>query len=186
MKNAIKIAKMGNICLMKNKALICVIGFLTIIFISCLILFYVVYPLKNRQEIVYYSQKYNLNCALVSAIICAESRFNESAVSSSGASGLMQLMPTTYKWVKSYISTLSNDIFDVDSNICAGCYYLRYLLDKYSNIIYVLACYNAGEGIVSKWGSANNFNVDCIEYLETKNYVSKVLKLEKLYAVRFD
>lgn len=171
---------------MKNKTLLFTIGFLVLVFLGCCVLFWFIYPLRYKSQIILYSKHYQLDSSLVSAVICAESRFDKNAISSSGASGLMQLMPSTYQWVKTSLTNLPDDIFDIDANINAGCYYLRYLIDKYQNIVYVLACYNAGEGVVKKWGDANNFSICDIKYKETKQYVNCVLKLKNLYVARFD
>lgn len=170
----------------KNRVVLFVIGLSSAIFLCCGILFWWVYPLRYKSQIIFYAQKYQLESSFVSAVICTESRFDKNAISSSGASGLMQLMPSTYEWVKTSIANLPDDIFDVDANINAGCFYLRYLIDKYQNIVYVLACYNAGEGVVKKWGNSQNFSLNDIQYNETKQYVSRVLKLKNLYAARFD
>ncbi len=176
---------MGIFLLMKNNRLFIVLSFIVFIFCCCATLFWCVYPLKYKSQIIYYSQEYNLDCELVSAVICVESRFDKNSVSSSGASGLMQLMPTTYQWVKSTLN-LSDDIFDVDANIEAGCFYLSYLINKYENVPYALACYNAGEGVVRQWASPYDFDMSKIQYPETKQYVIKVLRLKKLYVSRFN
>ena len=151
----------------------------------CACLFWVAYPLKYKSTIVKYSDKYNLQPELVASVICVESRYKPKATSSAGASGLMQLMPSTYTWVQEELG-LTEDIFNVDNNVQAGCYYLRHLLNKYNNLVYVLACYNAGEGVVATWGSSDQFDVGNIKYPETKNYVNRVLSLQKLYRSRFD
>lgn len=177
---------MAIFLLMKNKTLLFVISILSVLFLGCMVIFVWVYPLRYKSQIINYSQKYQLDSALVSAVICTESRFDKNAVSSSGASGLMQLMPSTYQWVQTSITNLPDDIFDVEANINAGCYFLKYLIDKYQNIVFVLACYNAGEGVVLKWADSKNFSVEDIQYSETKQYVNKVLKLKKLYSSRFD
>lgn len=171
---------------MKNKKIFFIIGLVTLSVSCCFILFYVLYPIKYQSQIKKHCDEYGLDYSLVAAVICVESRFDKNAVSSSGASGLMQLMPSTYLWVKSSLSSLSDDIFDVDANIEAGCFYLNYLLSKYKKIEYVLACYNAGEGVVAKWCSPDTFDISKVQYPETRQYINKVLKLENLYACRFD
>ncbi len=156
-------------------ALVCVCG----------VLFWVVWPLKYMQQIIDYSAKYNLDAALVAAVICTESRFKPNSTSSSGACGLMQLMPSTFSWVESQLGEQGKDIYNVETNINYGCYYLSYLIYKYGNLVYALACYNAGEGVVCTWGEAENFTVEKIRYSETKNYVKRVCRLKRLYMARF-
>ena len=64
------------------------------------IIFFVVFPLRYKKEILKYSAEYGLDSGLVASVIFVESRFNKNAKSSSGACGLMQLMPATFEWVK--------------------------------------------------------------------------------------
>ena len=145
------------------------------------IIFYAIFPLKYQSVIKKYAKEYHLQAGLVASVIFVESRFNKNAKSSSGACGLMQLMPATFEWVKEELGEEYADIFDPITNIKYGCFYLAYLMKKYKNEIYVLAAYNAGEGIVSSWGDSENFGVDNIKYAETKNYVLKILKYKAFY-----
>lgn len=170
---------------MKIKLWHVILIILACIFILCALQFYVIHPLKYKNEIQNYSKIYGLNPGLVAALICAESRFNSGAVSPSGAKGLMQIMPSTFDWISAELEVENADIFNPETNIKSGCFYLSYLYQKYNNTIYVLACYNAGENVVSSWGTFDKFNIDDIRYLETKNYVKKILRLERFYNSRF-
>ncbi|CAN2042045.1 soluble lytic murein transglycosylase [Candidatus Magnetomoraceae bacterium gMMP-15] len=102
-----------------------------------------------------------LPCALLMAIIKAESNFNPRAVSSKGARGLMQLMPAL---CKDYNVT---DPFDVNQNIRAGSRYFRKLLEKFRDVSLALAAYNAGPGRVKQYKGIPPFK-------ETKNYIKRV------------
>lgn len=186
MKKYIKCCKNGNIFLMKKISLVVFLLACFLLVSGLVLVFHVVFPMKYKSEILSYSNEYDLEPNMVAAIICVESRFDRKAQSGSGACGLMQLMPATFSWAASQINmNFENpDIFSVDENISAGCFYLRYLFDKFQNEVFVLAAYNAGEGVVSKWGTASNFSIDQIQYLETKNYVIKVQKLAKFYLHR--
>ena len=115
--------------------------------------------------------KFNLDAALIKAVIKAESNFNHKAVSRAGAKGLMQLMPQT-------ASSLNvNDVFHPGNNIEGGARYLRYLLNLYKgNLTLALAAYNAGEGAVAKY----NYGVP--PYRETQNYIRRVLALYNSYS----
>jgi len=115
--------------------------------------------------------KFNLDVALIKAVIKAESNFNHKAVSRAGAKGLMQLMPQT-------ASSLNvGDVFHPADNIEGGARYLRYLLNLYQgNLTLALAAYNAGEGAVAKY----NFGIP--PYRETQNYVRRVLALYDTYS----
>jgi soluble lytic murein transglycosylase-like protein len=109
------------------------------------------------------SGKYNVEPALVKAIIKAESNFNHRAVSRKGAKGLMQLMPAT----ASYLQV--RDSFHPENNIEGGVKYVRYLLNFFNgNLPLALAAYNAGENAVLRYGGIP-------PYRETQTYVRRVL-----------
>lgn len=115
------------------------------------------------------ASQYDVDVALVKAIIHAESYFNPNATSKKGASGLMQLMPETARQYGLY------DLYNPQQNIQAGVKYLRYLLDKYPyQLKNAIAAYNAGERVV-------NFYKGIPPYPETRNYVEKVLNYQAFY-----
>jgi len=114
------------------------------------------------QEIRDAAERYGLPFKLVSAVIRAESGFNPRAVSPKGARGLMQLMPTT-------AATLGvRNSFDPRQNIEGGVRHLRSLIDRFINLPFALAAYNAGEKAVVQYGGIP-------PYPETQDYVTKVL-----------
>jgi len=101
--------------------------------------------------------------ALVKAIIANESGFNANATSDVGAQGLMQLMPATAAGVGVHNS------YDPAQNVAGGTRYLKGLLDRFKgDTRLAVAAYNAGPGAVEKYG-------DVPPYAETKNYVQNVL-----------
>lgn len=108
------------------------------------------------------SQTYGVPENLLKAVAKAESGFQSDAVSSCGAQGIMQLMPSTAK------SLGVTDSFDPEQNIMGGAKYLGSLLGKYGDAKLALAAYNAGSGNVDKYGGVPPFG-------ETQNYVEKVL-----------
>jgi soluble lytic murein transglycosylase-like protein len=110
------------------------------------------------------SEKYNVDSALVKAVIKAESNFDHRAVSRKGARGLMQLMPTTAA------SLQVQDSFHPENNIEGGVRYLRYLLNLFrGDLSLALAAYNAGEAAVTRY----QYRIP--PYRETQTYVRRVL-----------
>ena len=108
------------------------------------------------------SAKYTLDAALIRAVINAESAFDPLAVSSAGAMGLMQLMPTLAAELG------VTDPFDPRQNIFAGSRYLKQLLDSYDgDISLALASYNAGPGAVERYNGVP-------PYPETQHYVKTI------------
>jgi soluble lytic murein transglycosylase-like protein len=115
------------------------------------------------------ASKYNVDPALIKAVIKAESGFRADAVSHAGAQGLMQLMPKTAAGFG-----VSN-AFDPAQNIDAGTHYLRGQLDRFDgDVSLALAAYNAGPGNVAKYGGVPPFR-------ETQSYIKKVLSYYDSY-----
>lgn len=115
------------------------------------------------------SRAYEVDPTLIRAIIMAESSYNPRAVSHRGAQGLMQLMPTTAKWLG------VEDAFDPALNIDGGVRYFRQLLDRFDgDVELALAAYNAGSRYVRKYNGVPPFKA-------TKIYIKKVLRYQKKY-----
>lgn len=115
------------------------------------------------------SKQHQVDLALVKAVIRTESDFNPNATSRRGASGLMQLMPQTA--ARYGVS----DLYSPQQNLDAGIRYLRDLLKRYDNRLYlVLAAYNAGESAVAKYRGVP-------PYRETQRYVKKVMQYKIYY-----
>ena len=105
------------------------------------------FPKKYQQIIKTYSKEFNLPASLVASIIKAESNFKEDAMSDAGAIGLMQIMPSTAKWICKNDLDLKNPMH----NIKIGCMYLNYLKTQFLDLNAILAAYNAGPNKVKIW-----------------------------------
>jgi soluble lytic murein transglycosylase-like protein len=116
------------------------------------------------------SKKYQVDFALIKAMIRAESGFNPFAVSRKGAKGLMQLMPET-----ALRMNVSNS-FNPRENIEGGVRYFKYLLSLFNDDLRLsLAAYNAGENVVGELRSIP-------PYRETVDYVKRVLSYYQSYS----
>ena len=121
------------------------------------------------EVIAEYAERYQVDPALVRAVIQAESGFNRLAISPKGARGLMQLMPATAR------TRGCRNPFDPDDNVHAGVEQLRVLLDEHGeNLPRALAAYNAGSNPVARYRGIP-------PYAETELYVARVLRLRRDY-----
>jgi hypothetical protein len=119
---------------------------------------------KYNDIIIAAGRQFDVDAALISAVIKAESDYNPNVVSHKGARGLMQLMPATAKRFG-----VANS-FDPKENIYGGTRYLRWLLKTFDgNADLAVAAYNAGEGNVWKYDGVPPFR-------ETVNYINKIAR----------
>ena len=142
-------------------------------------------PPEYASFITEYSQKCRVPEHLIYAVIRTESKFDSTAESGAGALGLMQMMPDTFSW-------LTNDrlgdrfstgmLYDPETNIKYGVYYLSWLYDRYGDWDAALAAYNAGPGNVDTWlddpkiSDLESGKLVDIPFTETREYVKKVNK----------
>ena len=109
------------------------------------------YPRKYSVYVEKYSKEYNLDENFVYSIIKAESKFNPKALSHKGAKGLMQIADITRDWAIVELDLDENiDIYDPETNIMIGCWYLNRLYKEFGDTDLVIAAYNGGSGNVSK------------------------------------
>lgn len=146
-----------------------------------------VYPLDHEDLIRQSSRRYDLDPALVVAVIYAESGFREGAVSEHGAIGLMQLLPATAKEIALRTGGERFEVADLRDprvNIRYGSNYLRYLLDRYDGSqVEALAAYHAGARNVDRWvaRAGGEVTLDTIPFDDTRAYVSEVVNLADVY-----
>ena len=138
------------------------------------------YPLRYQEFVRTHARNYDLDPAFLAAVIYAESKFDASARSASGAIGLMQLTPSTAKGIALRTGGSAFRVADLDNpeiNIRYGSWYLRHLFAKYHDERLVLAAYNAGQGNVDEWVAQGK----SIQFPETNAYVDRVEELQRVY-----
>ena len=114
------------------------------------------------------SKKYGIDENMIRAIIKQESSFQPFALSTSGAMGLMQLMPETAKWLS------VDDPYNIEQNIMGGTRYFKDQLDAFDNVELALAAYNSGPNNVRRYNGIPPF-------LQTQNFVRNVMRYYQLY-----
>jgi len=138
------------------------------------------YPLRYEQIVRGHADNYSLDPALLAAVIYQESKFKADARSTSGAIGLMQLLPDTAKGIALHTGGSAfrvDDLYDPEINVRYGAWYLRHLLRKYRDERSALAAYNAGQDNVDRWRR----NGQEIQFSETRAYVDRVEQLKEIY-----
>lgn len=121
---------------------------------------------------------------LVAAVMREESHFNPNAVSPVGAMGLMQIMPSTGRFIAGELGKRgfrSNELLNPDINIELGSWYLGHLLKRFDNdIVLSIAGYNAGPNAAARWAGSLPSELDefieSIPYDETRAYTKRVLQ----------
>jgi soluble lytic murein transglycosylase len=148
------------------------------------------YPLAHADAIRDGARRYHLDPALVAGVVYAESKFDEHAVSSQGAVGLMQILPETAAQIADEsggVTFTAADLEDPRVNVRYGCYYLRHALDAYhGDVRAAVASYNAGMGAVAEWRKAaaaegHTLRLRDIPFPETRAYVKNVLEARRVY-----
>ncbi len=141
-------------------------------------------PLRHDDIIRQQAERFDIDAALIAAVINQESGFVDQT-SSAGARGLMQITPETAETIETLSggeTFVFEDLANPDLNIRYGTFYLDNLLERFGgNEVAALAAYNAGPGNAEAWGGAE-LEVDDIEFPETGEYVSSVLKDRTQYA----
>ena len=147
------------------------------------------YPMTYAPEIRAAAEEFDLDPAYVASVVLAESSFNAEAVSSAGAIGLMQIMPSTGEWIAGKL----DDAFDVQRlyepsvNLRYGCWYLRFLLDRYDGDMRTAStAYHQGQGRVDEWLQDPEYSQDgrtltAISSAVTDTYVSRIMESYEHY-----
>ncbi len=140
------------------------------------------------------AQNQSLDDAWVYGLMRQESRFITSAKSNVGASGLMQLMPATAKWVARKIGLRDfsqGQVHDTQTNVLLGTSYMRLVMENLDNHpVLASAAYNAGPGRAKKWRADRPLEgaiyAETIPFSETRDYVKKVMSNAVYYSAIFN
>lgn len=141
---------------------------------------YGLFPFHYEDLIVKWSTERKLNPFLVVSLIRQESRFEKEIKSPVGATGLMQIMPDTGKWIAPQIGIKEYSLTDPNDNIKMGTWYLNHTHETYNgNSLLAVASYNAGPGNVANWLKRYRLDdfdefVENIPFPETKGYIETV------------
>lgn len=140
-------------------------------------------PTKQVEHLIAENAKaYSLSEELLQSVILVESKYSNEAVSSTGAVGIMQLMPDTAEWISEESGLPADNLKNPEQNIPLGAWYLEFLITKYDgNLVLALAAYNAGRGNVDEWMKINKWppsysRIDGIPFPETREFVRSVIQ----------
>ena len=152
------------------------------------------YPVQYADLIKAHAAENGLDPAYVASVIMAESSYRSDAVSSVNAQGLMQIMPSTGEWIAGKFDETYTEgcLFDPETNIKYGCWYLGFLMDRYNGDMRCSsAAYHSGQGTVDGWlkdpmYSSDGRTLDVIPGSNADTYVNRILEYyeeyEKIYA----
>mgnify|MGYP001004175521 CR=1 FL=1 len=164
--------------------------FLIFIFAIAPVVLRAMFPMPYYEEVEEYAHKNNLKITMVYSVIKAESGFRPNVVSHRGAIGLMQITEKTGQWIASQLDVKdyqAKTLTDPEINIQFGCWYISYLLDRFSgNNELALAAYNAGEGTIRKWIESGEIKwkgneIKSLPYPETEKYLVRVNRIYFIY-----
>lgn len=166
----------------------CCAIFLVLIFVGSNLFYAKIFPIEYEKEVAMASEEFGIDRATIYSIINIESHFNKNVVSSKGAVGLMQILPSTAEEVAQKIGLLNFDLKNPKDNIFLGTAYFSSLQKRFGDKTLALCAYNAGPTNVNCWlekYSTDEKNLDKIPFLETENYIKKFEQNYKFYSKRF-
>jgi len=151
------------------------------------------YLAPYRDDMKSHARKNDLDEAWVFGLMRQESRFSTRAKSGVGATGLMQIMPSTARWVAQKLRLRNyrkSRLHDLDTNLKIGTYYMKSVLSRAdSNEALASAAYNAGPGRAMRWRADRPLEgaiyAESIPFKETRTYVKKVMSNTVFYANQF-
>jgi len=146
-----------------------------------------------REQAQQAARENQIDEAWVFGLMRQESRFINVARSGVGASGLMQVMPATARWIAGRLGIKGFDpseMRDPAKNIQFGAYYLKHVQTTLDGSpVLATAAYNAGPGRAQRWRDTRPMEaavyIESIPFAETRDYVKKVMSNAMYYAARF-
>lgn len=144
------------------------------------------YPLAHLEIVEKYAREFNVDKYWILSIMREESHFRADTLSRSNAHSLMQILPSTGKWIAGRIGVRGyrqSHLWDLDTNIRFGTWYLRFLQDLFNDDLFLAsAAYNGGQGNVQRRVEAGPHSslpvlerLDKIPLPETRDYYKKVM-----------
>ncbi len=177
---------------MKNKK----IALIVLLVLQCILILFIVlqmsvgrieesmYPKEYSEFVSVYAKEFGVEENIIYTIIKTESGFDENAVSSANARGLMQITNETFAWIKSKIAANEDvtfdDLFEPELNIRFGTYLMAYCLERYDeDLKTAAAAYHSGVGLVDSLledekYSENGETLSVFPYDQMSNYVNKI------------
>lgn len=150
------------------------------------------YPQRFTEYVEYYAGKYGIDPMILYAFIRTESNFDPNADSDAGARGLMQITEVTFDWIKMKIapteSLTFDDLYDPETNIRFGSYFVSYCLNRYSgHLATAAAAYHSGVGTVDgllgqEAYSPDGVTLDHYPYPQMRLYVKKITESYQRYS----
>lgn len=149
------------------------------------------YPCRYADTVTRYAELYDLDPLVLYAFIRTESNFNPNAQSDAGARGLMQITEVTFDWIKLKIAPdealTFDDLFDPETNIRFGSYFVAYCLQRYGgDLATAAAAYHSGVGTVDglladSACSPDGQTLSHYPYPQMRRYVHKITAAYQQY-----
>ena len=149
------------------------------------------YPCRYADAVTRYAEMYDLDPLVLYAFIRTESNFNPHAQSDAGARGLMQITEVTFDWIKLKIAPdealTFDDLFDPETNIRFGSYFVAYCLQRYgTDLATAAAAYHSGVGTVNELladsvCSPDGQTLSHYPYPQMRRYVHKITTAYQRY-----
>jgi soluble lytic murein transglycosylase len=151
------------------------------------------YPMPYQEVFRDYAATHGVDEAWVLGLVRQESRFNTEARSSAGAAGLMQVMPSTARYVAARMGMRNyrpKSVTEIETNVTLGTGYLRLVMQQLGHPVLASAAYNAGPSRARRWRDDKPLEgaiyVESIPFPETRDYVKKVMANAVHYAAVLD